>query len=180
MSVGTPVVARDLVAAALAGSANNAANAIARATGLTQAQFVARMNASAANMGLTQTHFVEPTGIEPGNVSTAREVLKMSLDAFQNELVLSMTSAPHYTIAVVDSADVHKISNTNGLVFDAGVDVVAGKTGFNDEAGYALTTRLAQAGKPDLIVVVLGSSTKNKSFLEAKALAQWAWKYKKW
>jgi D-alanyl-D-alanine endopeptidase (penicillin-binding protein 7) len=178
MNVGTPVLARDLVAAALAGSANNAANAIARATGLTRAQFVTHMNASAAAMGLKQTHFVEPTGIEAGNVSTAREVLKMSLDAFHNDLVLSMTSAPHYTIAVVDSADVHNINNTNALVRDAAVDVVAGKTGFTYEAGYALTTRLAKSGKSDLIVVVLGSSTKNRSFSEAKALAQWAWKYK--
>ena len=180
MSVGTPVLARDLVAAALAGSANNAANAIARATGLSRAQFVARMNQSVAAMGLTQTHFVEPTGIEAGNVSTAREVLKMSLDAFSNDLVLSMTSAPRYSIAVVDSSDVHDINNTNALVNDAAVDVVAGKTGFTYEAGYALTTRLAKAGKQDLIVVVLGSSTKNKSFSEAKALAQWAWKSKKW
>lgn len=180
MSVGTPVLARDLVAAALAGSANNAANAVARATGVTRSNFVARMNESASSMGLVATHFVEPTGIEAGNVSTAREVMELSRDAFRDNLVLSMTSGGHYDIAVVGTDKIHKISNTNMLVYNNTVDVVAGKTGFTYEAGYALSTRLAQKGKPDLIVVVLGSRTKNRSFTEAKSLAQWAWKNKKW
>ena len=49
--------------AALMPSANNAASALARSTGLTPDQFVARMNAKAKSLGATSSHFYEPTGM---------------------------------------------------------------------------------------------------------------------
>ena len=58
----------DLLHAALMGSANNAINALARSTGLTRKQFVARMNAKAQELGMTDTHFVDPSGIQTANV----------------------------------------------------------------------------------------------------------------
>ena len=48
--------------AALMPSANNAASALARSTGLSMADFVARMNQKAQSLGATNTHFNEPTG----------------------------------------------------------------------------------------------------------------------
>lgn len=174
--VGTKVSAKDLIASALVGSANNAANALARATGLTRGEFVSRMNESASSIGMMGATFADPTGIEVGNIASARDVARMSIKAFSDPVILSMTGAETYTVAAVTNKSYpHPIANTNKLIHDRDVEVVAGKTGFIYEAGYTLTTRLHQDGKKDLLVVVLGSDTKNLSFKEAKTLAEWAW-----
>ena len=176
VSYGTRLTGTDMIASALIGSANNAANAIARSTGLPKADFVARMNQSATDIGMTRSFFVDPSGIKPENISTARDVAKMSLAVFADPMVSAMTSSDGYTVtAVARKTYAHQISNTNKLVYDNSLDVMAGKTGFNYEAGYTLTTRLHTEGKADLLVVVLGSDTKNLSFREAKRLAEWQW-----
>ena len=178
LPVGTPLTVQDVTAAMLVASANNSANALARVTGLSRTDFVAEMNATASSTGLMHTHFTDPTGIDPGNVSTAREVLAMSLHDFSDPTVATMTSSTLYPIAIADgSAPPHPIGNANLLVYDPAVKVVAGKTGFNYEAGYAVSTQLARAGKRDLLVVVLGTRTRKRSFTAAKALANWAWNH---
>jgi D-alanyl-D-alanine carboxypeptidase len=136
------------------------------------------MNSAASSSGLIHTSFADVTGLDAGNVSTAREVLLMSLDTFKDPLVRLLTSSAKYPVSIADGiSPPHPIGNTNMLVYDPAVKVIAGKTGFTYEAGYTLTTRLAKKGKKDLIVVVLGSRTKARSFSEGKALANWAWKY---
>lgn len=171
--VGTRTDVRNLVAATVVGSANNAANALARATGIPKPEFVARMNARAAALGLAATRFADPTGIEVGNVSTAREVALLARTAFADPWIAPYAAAPTYD--VVTARGTRTILNTNRLVKDGAVTVLAGKTGYIDEAGYTLVTGLKRAGERDLLVVVLGSSTKSLSFRDAKALAERAW-----
>lgn len=174
---GTRVNGTDLLASALIGSANNAANAIARSTGLSRNEFIARMDQGATDLGMTHSRFADPTGIKANNLSTARDVAKLSLAVFADPIISTMTSADTYTVTAVTKKTTysHEIANTNKLVRDSDVTVVAGKTGFTYEAGYTLTTRLHADGKRDALVVVLGSNTVNLSFKEAKSLAKWVW-----
>lgn len=171
--VGTKLTVRNLVAATIIGSANNAANALARATGLSREEFVARMNAKARDLGLARTSFADPTGIEVGNVSTAREVAGMARVAFEDPWIKGLAAEPEYEIAMVGGA--RTIKNTNALVSDPRVEVLAGKTGFIYEAGYTLVTELAKDGKPPVLVVVLGSESKPASFRDARVVAEQAW-----
>lgn len=171
--VGTKLSVRNLAAAAIVGSANNAANAVARATGLSKEEFVARMNAKAAAMGLASTVFADPTGLEAGNVSTAREIALLARATFADPWIAPYAAAPTYD--VVTARGTRTIPNTNRLVRDGAVTVLAGKTGYIDEAGYTLVTGLKRPGGRDLLVVVLGSSTKSLSFRDAKALAERVW-----
>lgn len=170
---GTKVSVNDLVASAIIGSANNAANALARATGLSQEEFVQRMDHKAAELGLTNTQFADPTGIEVPNVSTAREVALMGKAAFNDPWISQFAGTPLYTVQT--SFGPHDIRNTNKLVFQPGIDVVAGKTGFIYEAGYTLVTRLRRAGRHDLMVVVMGCDSSAGSFRDARILAEKAW-----
>jgi D-alanyl-D-alanine endopeptidase (penicillin-binding protein 7) len=157
------------------GSANNAANALARATGLAKSDFVAKMNAKAAELGLTKTSFADPTGIKVENLSTAHEVALMSLKAFRYPAVAALAGEPTYHVATIGSRGAHDIVNTNKLVKDGEVEVAAGTTGFIYEAGYTLTTILRKLGERDLLVVVLGCDSQYKSFRDAKVLAEQAW-----
>jgi D-alanyl-D-alanine endopeptidase (penicillin-binding protein 7) len=176
--VGTVLSVPNLLGSTLVGSANNTANALARATGLTRAQFLARMDAKARALGLSSTSFADPTGIEVENLSTAREVALMARAAFDDAWVAPYAGLSTYDVAMPDGA-VRTIKNTNGLVNDASIDVLAGKTGFINEAGYTLVSRVRKPGRKELIVVVLGSDTKNLSFRDSKVLAEKAWSQSK-
>ena len=173
VAVGTKLTVRNLVASVIVGSANNAANALARATGLTKEEFVARMNEKARSLGLAATAFMDPTGIEVGNVSTAKEVALMARAAFNDSWIAEFAAEPEYEVATAKGP--HLIKNTNKLLGYDGLEVLAGKTGFIYEAGYTLVTELKKDGKNGVIVVVLGSDTQADSFRDAKVVAEQAW-----
>lgn len=170
---GTKLTVRNLAASAIVGSANNAANALARSTGLPKEEFVARMNAKAAALGLASTTFADPTGIKPENRSTAREVAVMAKAAFADPWIAEFAARPEYEVATARGP--HPIKNTNKLVGDDSIEVVAGKTGFIYEAGYTLVTRVKKEGKRELIVVVLGDDSQRLTFRDTKVLAERAW-----
>ncbi len=81
---GVKFTVNGLFHAALMPSANNAANALARSTGLSPQAFVDRMNKKAAALGATATHFNEPTGMDPANSITAQDYAKIVSAAFSN------------------------------------------------------------------------------------------------
>ena len=172
--VGTPLTVPALLGSTIVGSANNTANALARATGLTRAEFIRRMDAKAAALDLARTRFADPTGIEVENLSTAREVALMARAAFADGWIAPYAGLPTYDVALPDGA-IRTIKNTNTLVHDGTLDVLAGKTGFINEAGYTLVTRVKRPGEKELIVVVLGADSKSHSFRDAKVLAEKAW-----
>jgi D-alanyl-D-alanine endopeptidase (penicillin-binding protein 7) len=175
MSYGTKLYVRDLFASTLVASANNSANALARSTGIARPDFVGLMNLKATELGLVSTRFADPTGIEAENISTAREVAKMSLVAFHDPLIAGFVGQPTYHIVTADGNGERNLTSTNRLVDDAQVQAIAGKTGFTYEAGYALTTILRHPGKRDVLVVTLGSDSQRRSFRDAKAVAMRAW-----
>jgi D-alanyl-D-alanine carboxypeptidase len=175
MRYGTKLKVGDLIAGAVVGSANNSTNALARATGLSRQDFVAKMNEMASSTGLVHTSFTDPTGIEVANVSTAREVAKFAAMAFSDPQIGGLASQPTYRIVTADRHAQRDIANTNKLLKDAQVEALNGKTGFINEAGYTLVTTLRKPGEKDMLIVVLGSATKERSFRDAKAVAERAW-----
>ncbi len=185
---GTKFTVHDLLAATIVASANNAANAVARLTGLTKTDFVTAMNKRATDFGLAQTKFVDPTGIETGNVSTAREVAYFADKAFANENIkhFAGTSKIHLT-ALNDANYVRDIQSTDWMLFDAAyndVYVTAGKTGFIDEAGWNAVVQLHpivdKDSKRSLTVVVLGADSRRDSFNDIASLARSTWKNFSW
>ena len=60
--------------------------------------------------------------------------------------------------------------------------ITGGKTGYLPQAGYNLViqTKHMRQTRPELIVVILGSDTRQASFNEAKSLALWMWDNYDW
>lgn len=175
---GTVLTVPALLGSTIVGSANNTANALARATGLSREAFIARMDEKARSLGMVSTSFADPTGIEVENLSTAREVAIMARAAFADGWIAPYAGLATYDVALPGGA-IRTIKNTNTLVNDATLSVSAGKTGFINEAGYTLVTRVKKPGQKELLVVVLGSDTKGLSFRDAKVLAEKAWSQSK-
>jgi D-alanyl-D-alanine endopeptidase (penicillin-binding protein 7) len=179
VATGDKYVVRDLFYAMLVGSANNATNAVARSTGLSKSDFVARMNAKARAMGLNNTTFVDPTGIEPTNVSTAEEVAALALRAFNEPWVRRATTTGKYAIATAQST--HTIKSTNKLLLeDNGLYVLGGKTGYLEESLWNLAVKMRDSRNRPVLVVVMGSGSQNDSFRDAEVAAKWAWAHHGW
>lgn len=185
VDVGTELSKRDLLYCALVGSANNTAMAMMRTSSLTQDQFVARMNAVAKEINLTNTRFVEPSGMQPTNISNALDIANLARYAFSIPTIQRAAQTSQYRFEL-KTGEVKIIKNTDKLLTsDNSVYVVGGKTGYLEESQNNFVvqlrpTKVNGTNKGELIVVVLGSTTKDQSFNSAKRLAQWAWSNHMW
>lgn len=175
---------RDLFYSALTASANNAAMALGRVGAKDMATFVARMNEEAKRVGATHSVFYEPSGMNSNNTTTAYDVALLAEAVFKNQIAHSASTIGQYAFTVRNTGEYHVIQNTNKpFLQDPDVWLVGGKTGFLYESKYNLVADLEPLvnGKPDpsreVIVVVLGSDTYDKSFSSIKKMSSWAWEH---
>ncbi|MBI2473452.1 D-alanyl-D-alanine carboxypeptidase [Candidatus Uhrbacteria bacterium] len=183
---GDEFTVEDLFYATLVGSANNAANALARTTGLSRAEFVQEMNARAKVLNLVRTQYVDPTGIELGNVSTAREMARVAQMAFSQDSLQRFTTTATKYISDLSQGTTKKMTNTNWMLWKPEYDdlyVTGGKTGYLIESGWNLVVSLRpMEGDADkeLLIVLFGADSRGDSFINADRLATWAWETHEW
>jgi D-alanyl-D-alanine endopeptidase (penicillin-binding protein 7) len=165
---GDKLTIRDLLYSSLVRSANNAVETLVRVSGLSRPDFIAKMNQEAKDLGAASTRFVEPTGLSPKNVSSARDYAIMVKVALSDPLLTKISSAPRYTFKS-SSGQSFGGANTNFLFQVVNFQVSGSKTGYLNEAGYCLMTSVKD-GKDNLIVVTLGAPTRDKSFNSTEEL----------
>jgi D-alanyl-D-alanine endopeptidase (penicillin-binding protein 7) len=158
----------ELLHMSLMSSDNCATRVIARESGLSPSDFVARMNLKAVELGLTGSRFVEFTGLDQRNVSTASDVARL-LHAAANEALVSEIQRTRSYEFRTDRRR-HMIGNTNRLLYGR-YEVLGGKTGFTQPAGYCFATWVRAQGR-ELIAVVLGAPTNSTRFADTARLLQ--------
>lgn len=157
----------DLLHASLMGSANNSTYALARTSGLTLKNFVKRMNKKAAELGMNHTTFVDPTGIEPKNISTAEDIAILVEAASRYDLINSIAAKEEYTLrSIARKPKLHTIKSTNALLL-AGEPVQLGKTGYLIESRYNFAM-LTSGPDKNRVVVVLNAPSQKASFQIAR------------
>lgn len=168
---------KDLFYSSLIGSANNATYALARSTGLLRRDFVNSMNYQANLWGMTNTCFTEPSGLDPKNVSTAKDLAKLGSQVFKKIDFLQSTTLKQYSFSTINTKKPHTIKNQNQLLA-SDLYVLGTKTGYLDEAGHCLISKVRHSDDPDkeLIIVVLGAKTKSDSANDILNLARWGLK----
>jgi D-alanyl-D-alanine carboxypeptidase (penicillin-binding protein 5/6) len=139
-------------------------------------QFIAEMNRTASELGLRETHFVNPNGLTaPGHQSSARDLAKLTHHA------LALPSFARYVSTVKRGATVELPdgrkrnllwTNTNRLLDTEGYDGV--KTGTTRAAGECLVASGRRNGD-HVIVVVLGASSTDARYADARNLFRYAW-----
>ncbi|GAB3966803.1 hypothetical protein GCM10027615_14940 [Plantactinospora veratri] len=132
-----PVVAgavfteRQALQAVLLPSANNMARILAAWDSGSVAAFVEKMNATADALGMKDTHYTDPSGLDPGTVSTAVDQVILARAAMELPAFAEIVAQKKATLPVAGT-----VKNYNSLV---GRDGVVGiKTGSTDEAGGCL------------------------------------------
>lgn len=128
---------RDLLHAALMGSDNRAIPALGRSVKLSPSQLTAAMNTRVRALGLKNTRFFEPTGLSPNNVSTPRETIKMLRAVMEHPMLGPITQRVEYDAHPVGKGPIRYI-NTDHAAARGTIQVLAGKTGYNDVARYCL------------------------------------------
>jgi len=172
LHIGAILTRDDLLRAALSASDNRAAAALARtAPGGTEA-FVAAMNAKALALGMTNTRFADASGLNPRNVSTARDLLKLLEAARAQPRVHAFTTTGELWVTDLATGRAIEFFNTNRLVRQEGWEMALSKTGYTADAGNCLVMRVTVAGRP-LSIVLLNSWGKASKYGDAQRIRDW-------
>ncbi|QQG52496.1 MAG: serine hydrolase [Candidatus Falkowbacteria bacterium] len=172
---GETMTVEDLIYSALVGSANNAVESLVRVSGLKREDFIANMNKLAQDWGATNTKFVEPTGLSPDNVSSPSDYAIMVKEIFKNPLIQKISTAKTYSFTTINTKELHKLTNTDQLLKNSAYNILGSKTGYLDEAGYCLMTRVKTAAG-NMIVVNFGSKSKADNFSDNEQLIRYGLK----
>lgn len=157
---GEQLTVKDLLHAALMNSANDAAIALGKHLGRTQAGFAAIMNERAQELGLTNSHFCTPSGLEIDGkesecYSSARDIARIATEALEHEILWEMMQHEKMYIVSVDGSYTHEIFNTDQLLGQM-PNLVGTKTGFTPLAGYSLLAVATDpTGNHQVVAVVL-------------------------
>jgi len=166
------VTVDELLHLLLISSDNAAARALARISPYGPEGFIARMNEKAADLGLTATHYADPSGLLSDNVSSAYDMARLITFVSGDDRITSVMRTPEYTTWIGNRAIT--VHSTNHLLGRPGVDVLAGKTGFINKAGYCLATLLRlPSSNQQVAVVVLGARSNAGRFMETQNLFNW-------
>ena len=173
VSDGETMKAIDLVHASLVGSANNAVESLARASGVERQAFIRKMNELVRAWGAVSTSFEEPTGLSPGNVSTASDYALISKEALKTAIIAKASASREYTFDTINTKKRHTIYNTNSLIrYGTSLPINGSKTGYLEEAGYCLMIRVKSKSGGNVIITALGADNKTENYSDIKLLAQ--------
>jgi len=169
---GAVLTRGELLLIGLMASENRAAAALGRTYPGGLEPFVAAMNAKAAALDMRDSRFVDPTGLSPQNVSSARDLVKLVRAAHEYPVIRDFTTRDRALVRVSDRGRPLSYHNTNGLVRAHRWDVELSKTGYISEAGRCLVMRVKLASK-DLIVVLLDSWGLQSRIDDANRIKKW-------
>jgi D-alanyl-D-alanine endopeptidase (penicillin-binding protein 7) len=172
LRMGTELTRRDMLRLALMSSENRAASALARSYPGGTLAFVAAMNDKAQALGMTHTHYEDPTGLSPGNVSTARDLAVVVTAAAQYPLIRDFSTTGSHFIEAGPSGRWLAFNNTNNLVKNTQWDIQLSKTGYIREAGKCLVMVATIASRP-FVIILLDSAGKFTRVGDALRVRHW-------
>jgi len=184
MHAGQQYSTEQLWRASLVGSSNKAVLSLVDSLGVTREEFVGRMNEKALELGMTDTRFVEPTGLDPENVSTPSDLALLVDEALSVNEISQTLLQEELTIKTLDTQKTHHMWNTNWLIIGWIPSKISlplgGKTGYIPEAGYNFTAKLEDDAGHVLTVVTLGTNSHEARFTETRDIATAVFEAYRW
>jgi serine-type D-Ala-D-Ala endopeptidase (penicillin-binding protein 7) len=174
LGVGVALSRRDMLRLALMASENRAAAVLARTyPGGTEA-FVETMNQKAKHVGMRNTHYVDATGLNPNNVSTARDLALLVSVGYRYALIREYSTAQLVRLHLQSKRMRRALAfrNSNGLIRSSQWEIGLQKTGYIKEAGRCLILQARIADRP-VIIVLLHSWNGHTRIADANRLKRW-------
>ena len=154
-------------------SENPAAKALARTYPGGYDAFIRAMNDKAASLGMYQTSFSDSSGLDPRNVASANDLVKMMRAVSEEgryQLIRNFSTAPSYDFYITNFNSgnrTYKANNTSRLVRSGGHSIGVSKTGFIREAGYCVVMETHVNNKP-AVIVLLGANASQSRWNDAE------------
>jgi D-alanyl-D-alanine carboxypeptidase (penicillin-binding protein 5/6) len=165
---GDRVSIEKLLYAALVGSANDAAVALAEGVAGSEARFVEMMNRKAAAIGANNTRFINPHGLPgPGQYITASDLSKIMTYALRYPKLKEIIGTRVTEISTQKGRSIF-LKNTNRLLWSDD-ELVGGKTGYTRKARHCFVCA-AERQSDTVIVAVLGSPSRSDLWKESETL----------
>ncbi|MDO5652477.1 MAG: serine hydrolase, partial [Moraxella sp.] len=156
-------------------SENPAAKALARTYPDGYDAFIQAMNQKAQSLGMYNTRYSDSSGLDPRNVSSAKDLVKMMQVLGSDpryQTVRNFSTARNYDFYINNynyGSRVFRAANTSSLVRDGGYPITASKTGFIREAGHCVVMETYINGRP-AIVVLLGANGSANRWKDAESI----------
>ena len=170
LSVGSSFTRQELLHLALMSSENRAAHALGRTYPGGMPAFVRAMNMRATMLGMRDTNYVEPTGLNSGNRSSARDLALLTRAAYSFPLIRSYTTHPGQSFDV--AGQTRRFNNTNRLVHSNNWNIGLQKTGYISEAGRCVVMQSNIDGR-NVIIVLLDSNNSSLRVKDAESIRYW-------
>lgn len=141
----------DLWVAMLVASSNQAAAALVDSTSLSKSEFIKLMNDKAQELELTKTKFYDVAGLDPHNVTTAKEMAEIAYQSFSIAKITDAGENKNYTIAATASNGAAKAIDVLDRNYSLQkFEPQASKTGFLVEAQRTVALK-----KNNQIIVIM-------------------------
>ena len=170
LSLGTTLTREDMLHLALMSSENRAASALARNYPGGEAAFVEAMNVKARLLGLWNTRFHDSTGLNPGNVSSPRDLAKLVAASASFPLIREFSTSHERYVDI--NGRMLRFGNTNSLVRSPEWAISVSKTGYISEAGRCLVMQTWLHQQP-VVMVLMDSYGRYTRTADAKRVRKW-------
>ena len=169
--VGEQLTVKNLLAAMLIASSNDAAIALAEnISERYQKNLVDKMNDLARELNLKNSFFVDPSGLEARNLSSANDMIILFQEVLKNPLLASLVQASSWETQSVDKRFSHRFISTNQLLTQM-PEIIGGKTGYTEEAGNCMIIASKAPDQQGNIVMLVMESQDRMA--EISVLIKW-------
>lgn len=175
LKLGEQLTVKDLLAALIILSRNDAATALADHYEGGSAAFVDAMNQLARALHVQHSNFANPDGLDlPQQQTTARDLSIIARKVIEDPVLSELVKTKELTILNTSGVP-QAVHNTNALL---GVEpgVIGLKTGTTEWAGEVLIT-LVERDNRRVLIVLMGS--KNR-YDETRAILSWIYNHYQW
>jgi len=167
---GDKITIEGLLYAALVGSANDAALALAEAVAGSETRFVQLMNEKAVSIGASDTRFINSNGLPgAGQHTTALDLSKIMNYGMRYPKLREIIATPKAYI-VTEKGKTIFLRNTDKLLW-LDERVIGGKTGYTRSAKHCFVC-VAKNEKKTIIVTLLGSPSRKNLWMETEKLIE--------
>ena len=137
-------------------SSNEAAEVIAAQIG--RDRFIRLMNEKAASLGLENTTFTDPSGLDSGNVSSLRDLLRLAQYIHNNRSFILDITADANLSTLYDAGDFGELENFNEIEeIDSFIGGKVGETLAAGQTSLSLHALPIQDTERVIAIIVLGS-----------------------
>lgn len=183
--VGEQLTVKNLLYALLVESSNDAATALAegvekkvldfaptalRSNNIHLVNFVGLMNQKAKALGLANTTFTDPSGLDPGNLSSAWDLNILMQEFLKYPVLQRITQTAAVDFKSVDGKFDHSLTSTDKLLGQY-PEIIAGKTGYTEEAGNCMVLAFRAPNNQGIVVSIIMDS--QDRLAESAAILEW-------